>query len=72
MLNSYTMEADFEKILLAYVDIDGETAEETPAETVIQAEPLLNEETKPVLLIAAVSAAILCAAAYVLNKKEHE
>ena len=72
MLNSYTMEADFEKILLAYVDIDGETAEETPAETVIQAEPLLNEETKPVLLIAAVSAAILCAAAYVLNKKEYE
>ncbi len=72
MLNSYTMEADFEKILLAYVDIDGETAEETPAETVIQAEPLLNEENKPVLLIAAVSAAILCAAAYVLNKKEHE
>ena len=72
MLNSYIMEADFEKILLAYVDIDGETAEETPAETVIQAEPLLNEENKPVLLIAAVSAAILCAAAYVLNKKEHE
>ena len=71
MLNSYTMEADFEKILLAYVDIDGETAEETPAETVIQAEPLLNEENKPVLLIAAVSAAILCAGAYVLNKKEH-
>ena len=72
LLAKYTMEADFENILLAYVDIDGETAEETPAETVIQAEPLLNEETKPVLLIAAVSAAALCAAAYVLNKKEHE
>ena len=72
LLAKYTMEADFENILLAYVDIDGETAEETPSETVIQAEPLLNEETKPVLLIAAVSAAALCAAAYVLNKKEHE
>ena len=72
LLVKYTMEADFENILLAYVDIDGETAEEAPAETVVQAEPLLNEETKPVLLIAAVSAAALCAAAFILNKKEHE
>ena len=72
VLAKYTMEADFEKMLLAYVDIDGEADQELPAETMVQEEPLLNEETKPVLLIAAVSAAVLCAAAYVLNKKEHE
>ena len=72
LLAKYTMEADFEKMLLAYVDIDGASAEETPVETPVQAEPLLNEQTKPVLLIAAVSAAALAAAAYVLSKKEHE
>jgi len=72
IMEQYTVEADFENILLAYVNMAGDTAQETPAETAVQAEPALNESNKPVLLIAAVSAAALCAAAYVLNKKEHE
>lgn len=71
ILVNYVPEADFEKILLAYVDIDGETAQETPAEIPVQAEPLLNESNKPVLLIAGVSIAALVAAAYVFGKKEH-
>ena len=70
-IEKYPMEADFGKILLAYVDIDGETAQEQPSETVIQAEPLLNDSNKPVLLIAGVSLAALAAAAYVFGKKEH-
>jgi len=72
LLAKYTMEADFAEVMLAYVDIDGDTGEDQPTETVIQAEPLLNENNKPVLLIAAVSAAGLAAAAYVFGKKEHE
>ena len=66
-LASYLVEADFEKILIAYVDIDGDsTAAQTPAE------PALNEENKPVLLIAGVSLIALLSAAMVFKKKEHE
>ena len=71
LLEKYTMEAEFDKMLLAYVDIDGETSQETPAEIPVQAEPLLNESNKPVLLIAGVSIAALVTAAYVFGKKEH-
>ena len=70
-IEKHPMEADFGKILLGYVDIDGETAEEAPSETPVQAQPLLNENNKPVLLIAGVSLAALAAAAYVFGKKEH-
>lgn len=63
----YPMEVEFEKVLLAYVDTDG--VEDTE-ETEVQAEPLLNEETIPVLMIAGVSIAALAVAAYVFGKKE--
>ena len=72
LLGKYTMEAEFEKMLLAYVDIDGASAEETPVETPVVAEPVLNESNKPVLLIAGASIAALFAAVYVFGKKEHE
>ena len=65
----YPMEAEFASILLAYVDIDGES-DETP--TVEEAEPLLTGDDKPVLVIAAVSVIALLAAAVVFKKKEHE
>lgn len=66
----YPVEAEYEKILLAYVDIDGETDTETvePA-----AEETVNVGTadKNVLILAGVSIAALFAAAYVFGKKEH-
>ncbi|MBR3950245.1 MAG: peptidylprolyl isomerase [Oscillospiraceae bacterium] len=91
IISRYTLEAEFDRILLAYVDIDGESEAEaeTPAqsgetqsqqeqtgiryeETQIQAEPVLNESNKPVLLIAAASLAALAVAVYVFDKKEQE
>lgn len=71
ILENYSVEANFENILLAYVDIDGETDQENLAEIPVKAQPLLNENNKPVLLIAGVSIAALAAAAYVFGKKEH-
>ncbi len=69
LLEQYTMEADFSKVLLAYVDLDGEAEEETSAPEV--QEPALNEENIPVLWIAGGSLAGLMAVAFVLYKKEH-
>lgn len=68
----YPMEADFESILLAYVDMTGGAAEEeAAAETTVQAENALNEDDMPVLAIAGVSLVGLLAAAVVFKKKEH-
>ena len=73
ILDKYTMEAEFHKILLAYVNMGGETGENdgsgTVVETTVQAEPV---NAMPVMAIAAASAAALAAAAYVFGKKEHE
>ncbi len=67
MTQQYTMEADFAKILLAYVDLDGE-AEEEAAPAV--EEPALNEENTPVLWIAGACVLALGAVALVIRKKE--
>ena len=89
LIENYTVEAEFDKILLAYVDIDGEAEADTQiqsedaqvqqeqtgaeqVETVIQAEPALNENNRPVLLICAATLAALAVAVYVFDKKEHE
>ncbi len=69
MMEQYTMEADFSRMLLAYVDLDGEAEEETAALEV--QEPALNAENIPVLWIAGGSLAGLMAVAFVLHKKEH-
>ena len=64
----YPMEAEFENILLAYVDTDGveDTVDTAEEETVN-----IGTVDKNVLIIAGVSIAALIAVAYVLNKKEH-
>lgn len=86
MIESYTVEAEFDKILLAYVDIDGEPETDTGTEpesqqeqtgtqyeeTVIQAEPALNENNRPVLLICAAALAVMAVLVWVFDKKEHE
>lgn len=69
--SKYTMEAQFENILLGYVDLDGEPDGVT-AETQEEAKPLFDENDVPVAIIAGVSVAALMAAAFVFNKKEHE
>ena len=72
ILGKYEMEAEFDKILLGYVNMGGESSDnaaENVAQSPVQAEPA---NVKPVLAIAGVSAAALAAAAYVLGKKEHE
>ena len=63
----YPMEVEFDKILLAYVDTDG------VEDTVETVEEPANAGTadKAVLVIAGISIAALCAAAYVFGKKEH-
>ena len=68
ILEKYELEADFGKVLLGYVNLGGESSADV-VETPVQAEPA---DSKPVLIIAGVSAAVLAAAAYVLGKKEHE
>lgn len=65
----YPVEAHFGEMLLAYVDMTGGAAEEGASQ--IQEEPVLNEEIKPVLVIAGVSLAVLMTAAFVFQKKEH-
>ena len=71
ILDKYTMEAEFDKILLANVNLGGETEDAASGVTEIpvQAEP---SDAMPVLAIAGGSVAALAAAAYVFNKKERE
>ena len=70
ILENYTLEADFTAMLLGYVDLGGETAPEL-TETAVYAEPLLDSENMPVLVIAGVSLAALAATAMIFKKKEH-
>ena len=70
ILGKYTMEADFENILLANVNLAGDTnAANGVVETPVQANKKAN---LPVIMIAGVSLAALAAAAFVFDKKEHE
>ena len=71
ILEKYTMEAEFDKILLAYVNLGGEensTVPEIPAEK----EELVTRNHMPVIVIAMMSVAALVCVGNVLNKKEHE
>ncbi len=68
ILEQYTLEADYEKMLIAYVDIDGDSSNDVSAEA---AEPV-EAEPMPVLVIAGVSIAALLVVAVVLKQKEHE
>lgn len=63
----YPLEAEFDKILLAYVDTDGvEDAVDAAEEDSIN----IGTPDKNVLIIAGISIAALCAAGYVFGKKE--
>lgn len=66
MLEKYPMEAEFDKILLGFVDLNSGAAEE--AETA----PVEIKGDTSVWIIAGVSAALLAVAAFVFNKKEEE
>ena len=65
----YPMEVEFENVLLAYVDMDGEADTEAVEET---QSVNIGTVDKNVLVIAGVSIALLVAAAFVFHKKEHE
>lgn len=67
-LEKYPMEAEFEKILLGYVDMTGGASED--AEVPEEGSPVGSAD-KNVLVIAGASLAALAAAAYVFGKKEH-
>lgn len=66
IVEKYPMEADFGKMLLAYVDMTGGASQQTEPQT----EAGLREEHRPILVIAGVSAAALLAAAWFIRKKE--
>ena len=73
ILEKYTMEAEFDKVLLGYVNMGGETAENDASQTA--AEIPAAEEQKldmPVVVIAMASIAALISAAVIFGKKEHE
>ena len=67
ILEAYPMEAEFDKILLGFVDLNtqAEEAQEQPAEAPV-------ESDSRVWIIAGVSAAVLAAAAFVFRRKEDE
>ena len=71
ILEQYPMEAEFDKILLGFVDLNGE-AEEVETETQPQKQPAAEsvEGDSNVWIIAGVSAALLAAAAFVFHRKE--
>ena len=64
----YPMEAEFEKVLLSYVDTDG--VEDSEAAESVEEENLLDTDNILILAAAGVSVAALAAAAYVFDKKE--
>lgn len=66
----YPVKAEFEKMLIAAVDMTGGAAAETEAP--VEAKPALSNDNKTVIVLAGVSIAALVAVAFVLNKKEHE
>lgn len=68
IMDKYTMEAEFDKIKLALVNMGGETID-TVAETPVAAK---EKPDMALLAVACISLAALAAAAYVFGKKEHE
>ncbi|MGM9660045.1 MAG: peptidylprolyl isomerase [Faecousia sp.] len=66
MLEKYPMEAEFDKILLGFVDLNSGSAEE------VETAPAEIKGDTSVWIIAGVSAVLLAAAAFVFNKKEEE
>lgn len=71
ILEQYPMEAEFDKILLGFVDLNAE-AEEAATQTQSQAQSAAEpvEGDSNVWIIAGVSAALLAAAAFVFRRKE--
>ena len=69
ILENYTMEAEFDKVSLAFVNLGGEAEQE---EVVAEPQPTFEGTHKTLLILAGVSAAALAAAAYVFQKKEEE
>ena len=69
ILEAYPMEAEFDKILLGFVDLNAE-AEETEAEEQ-SVEPAAEEDSR-VWIIAGVAAVLLTAAAFGFRRKEEE
>ena len=69
ILEAYPMEAEFDKILLGFVDLNADAAETDSQEQVVAA-PV--EGDSRVWIIAGVSAALLAAAAFVFQKKEEQ
>lgn len=69
ILEAYPMEAEFDKILLGFVDLNAE-AEETEAEEQ-SVEPAAEEDSR-VWIIAGVAAVLLAAAAFGFRRKEEE
>ncbi|MDO5545027.1 MAG: peptidylprolyl isomerase [Eubacteriales bacterium] len=72
ILEQYPVEADFDKILLGFVDLNGEAEEEAETEVQAQAQPAAEpvEGDSYVWIVAGVSAALLAAAAFVFYRKE--
>lgn len=67
ILDKYPMEAEFDKIMLGFVDLNTEASEEETAGPVVQ-----TEGDSRVWIIAGISVIALAAAAYVFQKKEEE
>ncbi len=70
ILDKYTMEADFAKISLAYVNMGGDSSEEAEAPAV--KESLFDEKNIPILVIAGVSLVALMTTAYLFERKDME
>lgn len=70
ILENYTMEADFANINLGYVDMGGDSGEETEESAV--KESLFDEKNIPILVIAGVSLVALMTTAYLFDRKDME
>ena len=68
-VSKYPVEAEFEKMLIAAVDMTGGAAQQ---EMAAEEKPALTNDHKAVIVLAGASIAALVAVAFVLNKKEHE
>ena len=69
-VSKYPVEAEFEKMLIAAVDMTGGAAQQQ--EMAAEEKPVLTNDHKAVIVLAGASIAALVAVAFVLNKKEHE
>lgn len=70
MLAKHPVEAEFDQILLGFVDLDAGAAEEETAAEETVSEPVEGDAN--VWIIAGISAAVLAAAAFVFLRKEEE